>query len=121
MPFTSTKDTKFGDCYFDISKTDKRLIRATLKTYEWTGTYVFLKLFKKTAEDYEFEQRISLTLQEFGSLVNTEEKILESEEKSVKDCSTKPPPNKRPKLESKDGGSNVWTFSKLFQTISETI
>ena len=108
MPFTSTKDTEFGDCYFDISKTDKRLKRATLKTYERTGTYVFLKLFKKTAEDYEFEQRISLTLQEFGSLVNTAENILlESEEKSVKDCSTKPPPNKRPKLENKDGGSNV--------------
>ena len=107
MPFTSTKDTEFGDCYFDISKTDKRLIRATLKTYEKTGTYVFLKLFKKAAEEYEFEQRISLTPQEFGSLVNTAEKILESEEKSSKDCSTKPPPNKRPKLESKDGGSNV--------------
>ena len=26
MPFTSTKDTEFGDCYFDISKTDKRLM-----------------------------------------------------------------------------------------------
>ena len=104
MPFTSTKDTEFGDCYFDISNTDKRLIRATLKTYERTGTYVFLKLFKKAAEEYEFEQRISLTLQEFGSLVNSAEKILESE---AKDCSTKPPPNKRPKLESKDGGSNV--------------
>ena len=51
MPFTSTKDTEFGDCYFDISKTDKRLIRATLKTYEKTGTYVFLKLFKKAAEE----------------------------------------------------------------------
>ena len=84
MPFTSTKDTDIGDCYFDISKTDKRLIRATLKTYERTGTYVFLKLFKKTAEEYEFEQKILLTLQEFGSLVNTAEKILESEEKSAK-------------------------------------
>ena len=59
---------------------------------------MFLKLFKKTAEDYEFEQKISLTLQEVGSLVNTAEKILESDEKSVKDCSTKPPPNKRPKI-----------------------
>ena len=98
MPFTSTKDTEFGDCYFDISNTDKRLIRATLKTYERTKTYVFLKLFKKTAEEYEFEQRISLTLQEFGNLVNTAEKILESEEKSTKDCSKnrKRPPNKNP-------------------------
>ena len=68
MPFISTKDTEFGDCYFDISKTDKRLIRATLKTYERTGTYVFLKLFKKATDDYEFEHRISLTLGEIESL-----------------------------------------------------
>ena len=67
MPFASTKDKEFGDYYFDISKTDKRLIRATLKTYERTGTYVFLKLFKKTVEENEFEQRILLTLQEFGN------------------------------------------------------
>ena len=109
MAFTSTKDTKFGDCYFDISKTDKRLIRAMVKTFERTGTYVFLKLFKKAAEEYEFEQSISSTLQEFGSLVNTAEKILNSEEKSAKDCTTKQPPNKRPKLqhESKDSESNV--------------
>ena len=46
MPFTSTKDAEFGDCYFDIPKTDKRLIRATVKTYERTETYVFLKFFK---------------------------------------------------------------------------
>ena len=59
MPFTSTKDTEFGDCYFDISKTDQPLIRAKLKTNERTRTYVFLKLFKKATEDYEFEQRIS--------------------------------------------------------------
>ena len=78
MPITSSKNTHFGDCYFDISQTEKRLVRATLKTYERTGTYVFLKLFKKAAEDYEFEQRISLTLEEFGNLVKEEEKIRES-------------------------------------------
>ena len=60
MTFTSIKYTEFGDCYFDISKTDKCLIRASLNTYEWT--YVILKLFKKATDDYEFEQRISLTL-----------------------------------------------------------
>ena len=63
MHFTSTKETEFGDCYFDISKTDKRLIRATVKTYERTGSYVFLKLFKKAESDYEFQQRVSLTVQ----------------------------------------------------------
>ena len=67
MLFTSTKDTEFGDCYFDISKTDK------LETYKKTRTYVFLKVFKKTAENYEFEHRISLTVQVFGDLVNMAE------------------------------------------------
>ena len=73
MPFTSSKDPQFGDCYFDFSQTEKRLVRATLKTYERTGTYVFLKFFKKAAEDYEFEQRFSLTLEEIGNLVKKAE------------------------------------------------
>ena len=32
--------TQFGHCYFDISQTEKRLVRATLKTYERTATCV---------------------------------------------------------------------------------
>ena len=43
MPFTSSEDTLFGYCYFDNSQTEKRLVRATLKTYEKTETYVFVK------------------------------------------------------------------------------
>ena len=80
--------------------------RATLKTYERTGTDVFLKLFKKAAEDYEFEQRISLTLEEFGNLVKEAEKIPES---ATQDSPLKPPPAKKQKFDqcSKDGGSNV--------------
>ena len=69
MPFSATKDSEFGDSYYDISKTEKRLIRATLKTYEKTGTYVFLKLFKKVDDDYEFQQRLSLTTEEFDKLI----------------------------------------------------
>ena len=87
MPFSSSKDTQFGDCDFDISQTEKRLVRATLKTYERTGTYVFLKLFKKASEDYEFEHKISLTLEEFGSLVKKAEKIRES---ATQDSPSKP-------------------------------
>ena len=106
MPFTSSKDTQFGDCYFDISPTGKRLVRGTLKTYERTGTYVFLRLFKKAAEDYEFEQRISVTLEEFGNLVKEAEKVRES---ASQDSPSKSPPPQQKKLEqcSKDGGSNV--------------
>ena len=42
---TATVDKEFGDWHFDISESSKRLVRATLKTYERTGTYVFLKFF----------------------------------------------------------------------------
>ena len=75
MPFTSTKDTEFGDCYLDISKTDKRLIIATVKTYGRTGTYVFLKLFKKAESKNKFQQRVSLTVQEFENLIENSEDI----------------------------------------------
>ena len=42
-----TADKEFGDCIFDISENSKRLVRATLKTYDQRGTYVLLKVFKK--------------------------------------------------------------------------
>ena len=44
---TAKADKDSGDCYFHISENSKRLVRATLKTYDQTGTYVFLKVFKK--------------------------------------------------------------------------
>ena len=78
MPFSATKDSEFGDSYYDISKTEKRLIRATLKTYEKTGTYVFLKLFKKVDDEYEFQQRLSLTTEEFDKLIKKAPKIRET-------------------------------------------
>ena len=89
MPFTASKDKEYVDCYFDISKTEKRLIRATLKTYENTGTYVFLKLFKRKDNEYEFEQRISLTTEEFDKLMKKSGRIRNSvpESEGKKDTS----------------------------------
>ena len=118
MPFTSTKDTQFGDCYFDISQTEKRLVRATLKTYERTGTYVFLKLFKKAAEDYEFEQRISLTLEEFGNLVKKKNKYANLQRKI--------PHQNHPQQRSRNLISvAMWkqclSDPQLFQTISKAV
>ena len=67
---------------------------------------MFLKLFKQAAEDYKFEQRISLTLEEFGNLVKEAEKIRES---ATQDPTSKPPPARKQKFDqcSKDCGSNV--------------
>ena len=63
MPFTADEDAEFGDAHFDVSGYEKRLIRATVKTYEKTGTYIFLKLFKKADNEYEFQQRLTVTLE----------------------------------------------------------
>ena len=104
MPFSATKDSEFGDSYYDISKTEKRLIRATLKTYENTGTYVFLKLFKKVDDDdYEFQQRLSLTTEEFDKLVKKAPKIREtfpisSQEAESKSKTDGPSPAKKSKF-----------------------
>ena len=55
MPFTAEKDAEFGDAHFDDSESETRLIRATIKSYEKSGSYVlFLILFKKAEHDYEF-------------------------------------------------------------------
>ena len=64
---TVTAYKEFGYGHFDILEKSKRLVRATLKTYDQTGAYVFLKIFKKATEDDEFEcvQRISLTKKKF--------------------------------------------------------
>ena len=56
MSFNADTDSKFGDSFIDISKTEKRLVRATLKRYEANGTYVFLKVFKKSDTEYKIHQ-----------------------------------------------------------------
>ena len=68
MLFTADKDAEFGDAHFDVSRNEKCLIRLTLKTYEKTCTYIFLKLFKKAETEFEFQQRLTLRLEEFEKL-----------------------------------------------------
>ncbi len=96
MQLTLDSDAHFGDSYVDISQTDKRLVRATVKTFESGGTYVFLKLFKKI-ESGEFisQQRIGLTSSEWEDLLTKTHLI---------NCSKKESKAKRkPKNTDKDG------------------
>lgn len=75
MTFTAERDAEFNDNFVDVSKTEKRLLRATVSTYEKTGTYVFLKLFKRSAnEEYECTQRLTMHIDELDALL---EKITE--------------------------------------------
>ena len=70
---TANADKEFGDCYFDILENCKILVRATLKTYDQTITYVFLKVFKKAIDSAEFEcvQQLSLTNEKFSKLLKS--------------------------------------------------
>lgn len=75
-PFNATTDEEYGDSFLDTSKSDRRLIRVTTKTYQTTGTYITIKLFKKGSDDdFYIDQRITLTVQEFQEVVNNVENI----------------------------------------------
>ena len=70
-PFTATKDEEIGDSFLEISRSSRRLVRVTTKTYETTGTYLCIKMFEKGSDDeYHIDQRITLTAQEFKDLIN---------------------------------------------------
>ena len=75
---TATADKEYIDCCFYISEKSKRIVRATLKTIDQTGTYVFLKVFKKkTTEVANFKcvQRLFLTSEEYSKLLKSGETI----------------------------------------------
>ena len=75
-PFTSSIDKDFGDSFIDVSKTERRLLRVTTKTYESTVTNNFLKLFKKGADaEFYIDQRVTLTVLVFQELINNVENI----------------------------------------------
>ena len=78
MSFNADTDSKFGDSFIDISKTEKRLVRATLKRYEPNGTYVFLKVFKKSDTEYKIYQRLTMHIDEFKCLLQSADEIVES-------------------------------------------
>ena len=70
MQITLESDAQFGDTYVDISQTDKRFVRATVKTFGSSGTYVVLKLFKKNESgDFISPQRTGLTSGEWEDLL----------------------------------------------------
>ena len=132
--FTLAKDEDFGDYFCDLSEKTNRLVRATVKTYEHTGTYVFLKLFKKKPDaEFALAQKITLTKEEFEILLWKGKSVLQPS--NVKKVTKKFKKIKKPSFadsvaeeddadnvdeENKEnidprkyGGSNVWTFSRL--------
>ena len=49
-----------------MSETKKQLIKATMKNYDKTGSYVFVKVFKNPDNtNFKLVQQLSLTMTEF--------------------------------------------------------
>ena len=87
--FTLAKDEDFDDYHCDISEKSTRVIRATVKTYEQTGTYVFLKLFKKKPDtEFTLVQKITLSQEEFELLLYKGKSVLQpaNAKKVTKKC-----------------------------------
>ena len=65
-----SRDQECYDMCYDISKTEKRVVKANIKTYETTGSCVTIKLFKKEAESigYRLNQKITLRLLELEQI-----------------------------------------------------
>ena len=57
-----------SDFYHEISCSSKRIVVASVKTYETAGTDITPRLFKKDSEEFRFNQRITLSAAEFDLL-----------------------------------------------------
>ena len=92
--FTLAKDEAFGDYHVDISQKSDRHIRATVKTYEKTGVYIFVKLFKKKTDgEFTLWQKICFTKEEFEKLLGAGNLILQPP--TVKKVTKKPKKSKK--------------------------
>ena len=70
MSRTADTDKSYGDNFVNVSETKKRLIRVTMKSYDKTGSYVFLKVFKNPDNtEFKLSQQLSLTMAEFDQLM----------------------------------------------------
>ena len=117
-------DYEYYDMCYDISTTEKRVVTANVKTYETTGSYVTIKLFKKEAEriGYRLNQKITLTILEVEQISSQFDKIRDAteaktltnskeKEKVMKnnwsESRNKLSANKKPKAEPEDTNTEV--------------
>ena len=72
-----SKDAEYSDFHLNLLLNKKRLVRAAVKNYHTTGTYLSLKLFKRDSEqvDWDFNQKITLSAPEFRLLCQNIEKL----------------------------------------------
>ena len=69
-------DTDIYDEFQDISLGEKRIMRVGTKTFDKTGTYITLKLYKKNEDgEFKFHQAVTLMTREYGCLADNYSKI----------------------------------------------
>ena len=77
MGNVQSTDVEYSVYHLDLSLNEKRLVRAAVKAYHTTGTYLSLKLFKRDSEqvDWDFNHKITLSAREFRLLCQNIEKL----------------------------------------------
>jgi hypothetical protein len=71
---TPLEDSGFGDSFYEVSIGQRRWVRLTIKHYQDTGRYVFIKLFRNSMRGgeeplYTKDQHIGLTESEWKELL----------------------------------------------------
>ena len=61
MDSVMQKDAEYNDSHFDFNISEKRTVRVAVKSYDKTGSYVSLKLFKRenSSSEYTFARLFS--------------------------------------------------------------
>ena len=100
MYLSLENDTDFYDNFQDVSSGEKRIVRVGTQTFDKTGTYITVKLYKKI-EDGVFKcyQAVTLTTRDFDCLADNYSKIKKMvKNKLVKRFHLLPPPPPHPQL-----------------------
>ena len=68
-----SKDAEYSDFLLNLSLNEKRLIRAAVKTFHTTDTYLSLKLFKRDSEqvDWDSIKKLHFRRESFGCYVRS--------------------------------------------------
>lgn len=79
MGSTPQSDAAYGDYFVDISKGNKRWVRVTVKDYETTGKYFFLKMFRsENGTNFQKQQKFTMTLDEMKAFIGKVQPIIDA-------------------------------------------
>ena len=79
MKSINEKDSEYYDYFHEVSNSEKRAVVANVKTYEKTGTYVTIILFKRRndCDNFNLNQKLTLSILEPEQLTVHYNKILQ--------------------------------------------